>query len=184
MTARLAGVLALFVLPLLAVPSWPQSAPAGEPDGYRMGDYRAPTPSSLTGAQVVTTREAEALWKAGTAAFIDVLPRPPRPAALPAGTIWHDAERLDIPGSFWLPNTGFGALAPVTAAYLQRGLERASAGSDHKLLVIYCQRNCWQSWNAAKRALALGYRHVAWYPEGTDGWHDAGLPLENATPAP
>jgi len=184
MTARLAGMFALFVLPLMAMPSWPQSAPTGEPDGYRMEDYRAPTPASLKGAQVVSTREAEALWKAKTAAFIDVLPRPPRPAALPAGTIWHDARRLDIPGSIWLPNTGFGALAPVTEAYLRRGLERASAGSDDKLLVIYCQRDCWQSWNAAKRALALGYRAVAWYPEGTDGWHDAGLPLENATPAP
>ena len=184
MTARLAGVLALFVVPLMAVPLWPQSAPTGEPDGYRMEDYRAPTPASLKGAQVVTTLEAEALWKAGTAAFIDVLPHPPRPAALPAGTIWHDVPRLDIPGSIWLPNTGFGALAPVTEAYLRRGLERASAGSGHKLLVIYCQRDCWQSWNAAKRALALGYRDVAWYPEGTDGWHDAGLPLENATPVP
>ena len=184
MTARLAGVLALFVLPLMAMPARPQSAPTDEPDGYRMEDYRAPTPASLKGAQVVSTREAEALWKAKTAAFIDVLPRPPRPAALPAGTIWHDAQRLDIPGSIWLPNTGFGALAPVTEAYLRRGLERASGGSDDKLLVIYCQRNCWQSWNAAKRALALGYRRVAWYPEGTDGWHDAGLPLENATPAP
>jgi len=184
MTARLAGVLALCVLPLMVMPSRPQSAPTDEPDGYRMQDYRAPTPPSLKGAQVVTTQEAEALWKAGTAAFIDVLPRPPRPAALPAGTIWHDAQRLDIPGSIWLPNTGFGALAPVTEAYLRRGLERASAGSDDKLLVIYCQRDCWQSWNAAKRALELGYRHVAWYPEGTDGWHDAGLPLEDATPAP
>ena len=34
------------------------------------------------------------------------------------------------------------------------------------------------SWNAAKRALALGYTHVAWYPEGTDGWAAADLPLE------
>jgi PQQ-dependent catabolism-associated CXXCW motif protein len=184
MTGRLAGALALLALPLMAMPSWPQSAPTGEPDGYRMEDYRAPTPPSLKGAQVLTTREAEALWKAGTAAFVDVLPRPPRPAALPAGTIWHDAQRLDIPGSIWLPNTGFGALAAVTEAYLRRGLERARAGADDRLLVIYCQRDCWQSWNAAKRALALGYRHIAWYPEGTDGWHDAGLPLENATPAP
>ena len=37
------------------------------------------------------------------------------------------------------------------------------------------------SWNAAKRALALGYAHVAWYPEGADGWAAAGLPLEKRT---
>jgi rhodanese-related sulfurtransferase len=38
------------------------------------------------------------------------------------------------------------------------------------------------SWNAAKRALALGYRKVLWYPEGTDGWSRRGLPLERRTP--
>jgi hypothetical protein len=27
-------------------------------------------------------------------------------------------------------------------------------------------------------------RTVAWYPDGTDGWQDAGLPLVNAAPAP
>jgi rhodanese-related sulfurtransferase len=38
------------------------------------------------------------------------------------------------------------------------------------------------SWNAAKRAVAAGYAAVAWYPEGTDGWQDAGLPLIEARP--
>jgi rhodanese-related sulfurtransferase len=40
------------------------------------------------------------------------------------------------------------------------------------------------SWNAAKRALSLGYSNVAWYRDGTDGWSASGLPLENATPEP
>jgi PQQ-dependent catabolism-associated CXXCW motif protein len=182
MRARLAAVLGLSAV-VLATVSWSQPAPVSEPQGYRMEAYRAPTPPTLKGAQVVTTPQAAALWKAG-AAFIDVLPRPPRPAELPAGTIWHDPKRLNIPGSIWLPNTGFGALAAVTEAYLRRGLERASAGSERKWLVIYCQRDCWQSWNAAKRALAFGYPRIAWYPDGTDGWLDAGLPLEDATPAP
>ena len=53
MTARLAGMFALFVLPLMAMPSWPQSAPTGEHDGYRMEDYRAPTPASLKGAVIL-----------------------------------------------------------------------------------------------------------------------------------
>jgi PQQ-dependent catabolism-associated CXXCW motif protein len=182
MRARLALVLGLSAV-ALAAPSWPQPAAVSEPDGYRMDAYRAPTPPTLKGAQVVTTAQAEALWKE-KAAFIDVLPRPPRPAKLPTGTIWHDPKRLNIPGSIWLPNTGFGALAAVSEAYLRRGLERASGGSEGKWLVIYCQRECWQSWNAAKRALAWGYRRIAWYPEGTDGWLEAGLPLEQATPAP
>jgi rhodanese-related sulfurtransferase len=40
------------------------------------------------------------------------------------------------------------------------------------------------SWNAAKRALAYGYRNVAWFPDGSDGWQEAGLPLAEAQPAP
>jgi hypothetical protein len=40
------------------------------------------------------------------------------------------------------------------------------------------------SWNAAKRALALGYKNVAWYPEGTDGWAAAALPLVTSEPHP
>lgn len=153
-----------------------------EPSGYRMQDYRAPTPATLAGARVVTTTEADKLWKAG-AAFVDVLPRVPRPANLPPGTIWREKTRMDIPGSIWLPDTGYGALAAATAGYLRSGLERATGGDHTKWLVIYCLPDCWMSWNAAKRALAMGYPNVAWYPEGTDGWEAAGLPLQETKPA-
>ena len=40
------------------------------------------------------------------------------------------------------------------------------------------------SWNAAKRALSLGYSNVAWYPEGTDGWSFYSLPTQEAEPEP
>jgi hypothetical protein len=40
------------------------------------------------------------------------------------------------------------------------------------------------SWNAARRAVAWGYANVAWYPDGTDGWAEEDLPLEDAQPAP
>jgi PQQ-dependent catabolism-associated CXXCW motif protein len=160
------------------------AAEVAEPAGYRTGDYRAPTPSSLNGARVVSTREAETIWKAGEAVFVDVLPRAPRPANLPAGTIWREKPRLNIPGSIWLPDTGYGELAAVTENYLRQHLARVTAGDRAKPLVIYCLENCWMSWNAAKRALAMGYTNVAWYPQGTDGWANAGLALAEATPAP
>jgi PQQ-dependent catabolism-associated CXXCW motif protein len=157
-----------------------QDAPA-EPSGYRMEGYRAPTPATLIGARVITTPEAERLWKTG-AAFVDVLPHAPRPANLPAGTIWHDKPRLDIPGSTWLPDTGYGALAGATETYLRTGLERLTKSDQTRWLVIYCLRDCWMSWNAAKRALQMGFKNIAWYPDGTDGWQAAGLPLQEAKP--
>jgi PQQ-dependent catabolism-associated CXXCW motif protein len=155
-----------------------------EPAEYRTSDYRAPTPAGLAGAQVVSTAEAERLWREKAAVFVDVLPHAPRPANLPAGTIWRDKPRLDIPGSIWLPDTGYGALAPVTEDYLRNNLARATGGDRAKLLVIYCLRNCWMSWNAAKRILSMGYANVAWYPAGTDGWTDEQLPVVQAQPEP
>jgi PQQ-dependent catabolism-associated CXXCW motif protein len=155
-----------------------------EPEGFRTENYRSPVPETLDGGRVLTTAEAEAIWRAKTAVFIDVLPRAPKPKGLPPGTVWRDKPRHNIPGSVWLPDTGYGILAPATEDYLRQGLARVSGGNRQALLVIYCLSDCWMSWNAAKRALTYGYTDVAWYPEGTDGWERVNLPLADAQPEP
>ena len=155
-----------------------------EPADYRMDDYRAATPDTLRGAVVLSTDAARAIWERHEAVFIDVLPQPPRPAGLPAGTIWRPRPRDDVPGSIWLPDTGYGALAPVMQEYFERGLRQATGDDRNRVIVFYCLASCWMSWNAAKRALALGYSHVAWYPDGTDGWTAQHLPIEPRTPVP
>jgi PQQ-dependent catabolism-associated CXXCW motif protein len=175
-------ILALWFVAFAGLEAQSQNRPP-EPPGYRMEDYRSPTPATLAGARVVTTAEAEKLWKAG-AVFVDVDPHAPRPVNLPPGTIWREKARMDIPGSTWLPDTGYGALAAETESYMRKGLERITSGDHTRLIVVYCRPNCWMSWNAAKRALTMGYGNVAWYPEGADGWEAAGLPLQQAKPAP
>ena len=155
-----------------------------EPKSYRTEDYRAPVPDTLAGARVLSTRDAEAIWRDKAAVFVDVLPRPPKPPNLPAGTVWRDKPRFNIPGSVWLPDTGYGELAATTEEYLRQGLLRATSGDQARLIVVYCQADCWMSWNAAKRTLSLGYSNVAWYPDGTDGWERANLPTAEAQPAP
>ena len=174
------AALALLLLPVLTGAA---EAPP-EPEGYRMEDYRAPVPQTLAGAAVLDTEAAERLWREGRAVFVDVLPRPPKPANLPPGTIWHDKRRDDIPGSVWLPNVGYGALSEDMDRYFRRSLDAVTGGDANRPLVFYCQAECWMSWNAAKRALDYGYAHVAWYPDGTDGWAAAGLPLVEAAPKP
>lgn len=161
-----------------------QESVVPEPDGYRTDNYRAAVPKTLAGVRVLATAEAEAIWRAGRGIFIDVLPRAPKPANLPAGTVWRDIPRHNIPGSVWLPDTGYGKLAGPTEDYLRRGLERATGGNKAALMVIYCQEDCWMSWNAAKRILSYGYSSVAWYPDGTEGWERANLPLVEAQPEP
>ena len=130
-----------------------RGAEVAEPDGYRLEDYRAPTPATLRGARVVTTDQAEQIWRSHAAAFVDVLPRPPRPRDLPEGTLWRDKPRANIPGSVWLPDTGYGELAASMADYFASGLQKATGGDRARMVVIYCLANCWMSWNAAKRAL-------------------------------
>lgn len=179
--ARLAALCLAAVL--LALPARAGEGVA-EPDGYREDQFRAPVPATLEGATVLDSEAAHALWQSGAAAFIDVLPRPPKPSNLPEGTIWREKPRMSIPGATWLPNVGFGGLAPETDAYFRAGLDRASGGDKAHPLVFFCLAECWMSWNAARRALReYGYARVYWYPDGTDGWSFEGYPLEEAAPA-
>jgi PQQ-dependent catabolism-associated CXXCW motif protein len=178
MIVGLVGVFALGALVLAGGAAAGQTPSADEPESYRSENYRSRTPATLRGARVVSTLEAQAIWSEGSAAFIDVLPDFPPPPDLPAGTLWRGQQRFNIPGR------GYGELSPAADGYLKTGLERITGGDRTKSLVIYCLRDCWMSWNAAKRAVIWGYTGVIWYPEGTDGWQDAGLPLEEAKPAP
>lgn len=173
---RPAAVLALTFLPLAALAEVP------EPEGYREDDYRSPVPDTLAGATVVSSEQAYALWQGGEVAFLDVLPRAPKPEKLPEGTIWHEKPRLSIPGALWLPNVGYGRIADVTDAYFRAGLEKATGGDTAHPILFFCLDECWMSWNAAKRALEYGYATVYWYPEGTDGWAFMDYPLEELTP--
>ena len=162
---------------LLLLPSMAAAQTVAEPEEYRMEEYRAPVPATLKGAKVVSTAEAEALWREKGAIFVDVLPRPPKPD-LPEGTVWNEKPHFDIPGSVWLADVGFGALAPEMEAWYRDSLERIAGGDKARPLLLYCRADCWMSWNAAKRAIAWGYADIIWYPGGIEDWEAAKLPLE------
>lgn len=177
--------LALLCATLLGVSPAVKADPvAPEPAGYRTSDYRAAVPATVNGKAALTTEQAAALWRDHAAVFVDTLPQPPRPAGLPNGTIWHPKPRYDIPNSIWLPDTGYGELPIVTESYFESNLRDATEGDRSRQLVFYCLARCWMSWNATKRAEALGYTHVHWYAGGTDGWAAHDLPLELRDPMP
>jgi PQQ-dependent catabolism-associated CXXCW motif protein len=155
-----------------------------EPAGYRTSDYRSAVPATVNGKAALTTEQAATLWQDGAAVFVDTLPQAPRPAGLPEGTIWHPKSRYDIPGSIWLPDTGYGELSTLMEAYFESNLRDATGNDRSRHLVFYCLANCWMSWNATKRAASLGYTQVDWYADGTDGWAAHDLPLEVREPVP
>lgn len=169
-----------------AVESKAAQAPGvSEIDGYKLDDYRSPVPRSLKGATVIDAGEADKLWDNGKSdvIFIDVFPKPPKPN-LPEGTIWREPKHESIAGSYWLANVGFGVLAPKYQKYFSDGLERLTKGDKARRVVFFCLRDCWMSWNAAKRAMGMGYTNVIWFPDGTDGWKDFALPIAEIKPEP
>ncbi len=150
-----------------------------EPADYRMTDYRSPVPETVEGGRVVDGAEAEKLW-AGEASqpravFIDVFPQAPKPPNLPEGTVWRTPKRVSIEGAHWLPNVGYGVLSPLIEAYFRDGMERLTQGDKSRAVVFFCLRNCWMSWNAAKRAAEWGYSNVIWFPDGLDAWEEFDL---------
>ena len=139
---------------LFSTQAQPQISPP-EPDHYRLDSYRAPVPLTLAGAKVISTAQAFDLWKKKYAVFIDALPHAPKPEGLPASVVWREPIRNDIPGSLWLADTGYGLLADVMLRYFEEGLIKATAADKDRPLVFYCLKDCWMSWNAAKRALIV-----------------------------
>jgi len=172
---------ALAVLLAGAVPGL-VAAQVPEPQGFHGEPYRGKTPETLAGARVVGADEARRLHAQGVP-FIDVLPRMARPANLPEGTLWNAPPHLSIPGATWLYDTGYDRLAPAEETRLAQGLARLSGGDKAAQMVFFCKRDCWMSWNAARRAVALGYRGVIWFPDGIEGWQEQGGALEPVSPA-
>ena len=179
---RPARVVSGLVIGLVLAGNHPAGAQPPEPDGYRMDDYRAPTPSTVAGGVVLDTAAAHELWESGTAVWIDVLPAPRRPTNLPPSALWMPLPHRDIPGSLWLPDIGRGALSPELESYFREHLEAATKRRPDVPVVFYCLADCWISWNAAKRAVARGYTRVYWYRDGTDGWDAAKLPMAEVEP--
>ncbi|WP_134724929.1 PQQ-dependent catabolism-associated CXXCW motif protein [Paracoccus luteus] len=177
MTARAAAVLA--VAALLCAPAAAQTVP--EPPGYHGEPYRAPVPATLAGATVLDAG-GTAEWQAQGAVLIDVLPQVRRPDGLPAGTVWRQPVHLSIPGAVWLPDTGYDRLSPQAQAGFAAALEWLTAGDKGAALVFFCKADCWMSWNAARRAVEMGYASVAWFPGGVEDWQAAGGELTEIAP--
>ena len=152
--------------------------------GYRISQYRAPTPASVPGGTVVTLEDVQRLVRDHRAVLIDVLPSEGA-GADPATGIWHVPKpHQTMAGAVWLPDTGKGTLSPTLDAYFQNTLASLTAGDKSRPVILFCQADCWMSWNAVKRAAGYGYSALYWYPDGTDGMRDWDIPLIAVTPIP
>ncbi|MES9941469.1 MAG: PQQ-dependent catabolism-associated CXXCW motif protein [Candidatus Thiodiazotropha sp. 6PLUC2] len=154
-------------------------------EGYRIADFRAPVPDSVPSGTTLTAQQLKDLMDEKSILLIDVLPTPIKPKDRPENLLWLPPARLNITGSHWLPNVGFGALSDELDNYFKGNLKRLTKEDKSSPIVIYCLADCWMSWNAAKRAAEeYGYKSIYWFPDGTTGWEKMGLPLEQSSPIP
>ena len=173
-----------FLVGLLIIP-----AHAADPDfdgstGYRIARYRSPVPDSVAGAERITAADVTELTGKREAVLIDVMPSEGA-GPDPATGAWRALKpRQHIPGSVWLPDVGKGELTPAFDSYFKSNLQRLTGGNTARPVIVYCQADCWMSWNAVKRAASYGYTALYWFPEGSDGWRDWDGTFSAATPVP
>jgi len=130
----------------------------------RQPPYHGPTPLQIPGAQLVNTRELQAMVAgSGSPILIDVL---------------SGEGHLTLAGAAWISGAGRGAnfLDPVQSTLVPL-LAQLAGGDKTRPMVFFCaSAQCWLSYNAALRAVAAGYSSVYWYRGGIDAWIAAGLP--------
>lgn len=123
------------------------------------------TPSELPGVRTVVTGELAALLAgAGRPVLVDVSNHV---ESLPGSmALWAGGQAFDDPKADEAMAGRFQRLLALLAP------DRTAP------VVFYCSsRNCWASANAARRAVAAGWRQVLWYRGGLEAWRAAGLPL-------
>jgi len=165
-----------------AVFAGPVSAEVPEPQTYWMGPLHSEVPATLSGAKVIHAPGLDALLRGGQAVLVDAASVPHRPENLAPETIWKPVPHENIAGSIWIPGIGEGNIDKNIEAYFRDRLTALTGNDLDRPIVFYCHPHCWASWNAAKRAMGYGYRNVAWYPDGAEGWQDAEHPLVIAQP--
>jgi PQQ-dependent catabolism-associated CXXCW motif protein len=130
-------------------------------------DVSGATPISIPGANVFYTDDIQNMLQRGASfALIDVL----------------EGDHDTIAGAMRMPGVGQGGtFDDDVQRNLKNRLARATNNNKSTSIIFFCAGvHCWESYNAALRARALGYRYVGWYRGGLQAWREAGLPLRGA----
>ena len=134
-------------------------APVSE---IRTSDLHAPTPREVPGAKTIRT-----------GALRDSLHADPRPLLF---DVLGGDVHASLPGAIWLPGAGRGqSFTDTVQARVAQTLKVLTNGDPKRPIVFFCLGpQCWLSYNAALRAVALGYETVYWYRGGLEAWTEAG----------
>lgn len=142
-----------------------------EPSGYWSGPMHSDTPATVKGAEVIDAQKLAEIKAKQAPVMIDVANMELKPKNFPSNMIW-DPRHLSVPGATWMPGAGSGRTDSGFEDAFKARLLALTGGDKNKPIVTFCHPKRWGSWNAAKRAAALGYTHVYWMPSGAEGWED------------
>lgn len=155
--------------PMTADPRFAKAAAAEAIDfgiaatqSLHQGEMHGPTPTQIPGGLVLTTEALDTLYKTQAGQFIvfDVLGGP---RLLPGAQNAIGAAQA-------------GNYNDQNQQQFGQYLQQLTSGNKQVPLVFYCQSvKCWMSYNAALRAINLGYKNVLWYRGGIEAWQAAGL---------
>lgn len=131
------------------------------------GAMHGPTPASIPGGQLITTKGLIELMDGGQTPFLllDIL-----------------GGQEVIPGAVYaVPAHQAGSFNDQTQQEFGGFLQQMTGGNRQTPLVLYCaSTECWMSYNAALRAINLGYTNVLWYRGGIEAWKAAGRQTQPA----
>ena len=145
------------------------AAPVPEPSGLWQGAMHGDTPNTLKGATVIDTKALADMIRREKPLLLDVVDQDKKSASTSTDIPWMPTHR-SIPGAVWLAGAGSGTSDPAFTAAFKTRIAALTGGDIKKPIVAFCHPHCWGSWNAAKRLVILGYKHVYWYPDGVEGW--------------
>lgn len=135
----------------------------------RTSNYHAPTPLRVPGGRTVTTAELKAMIETG-----------PRPYLI---DVLGGGVHRTIAGAFWMSGAGAGDMTPDEERRFADAMAGFAGGDRNRPIVFFCvDAECWLSYNAALRAIALGYTNVMWYRGGIAAWRVAELPMQQSEP--
>lgn len=127
----------------------------------------SPTPLSIPGARTVSTGQvAYEIRQNRRMVLVDAL---------------DNNHTMTIAGAVYLPKAGhYGSFSDQVQYQLTRDLAGLTQGKRDTPLVFFCLGvQCWESYNAALRAVVAGYPNVFWYRGGLQSWSAAGYPMRS-----
>lgn len=131
---------------------------------FRTEQYHAPTPREVPGAKTILTTELQAMMFSGTE----------RPILIDVLTTSH----ISLPDAIWWSRGGLaysnGTAERLVQTRFEVKLKVLTENNKAKPVVFFCvSSQCWLSYNAALRAVKLGYTRVYWYRGGIDAWNES-----------